>query len=276
VLTAALARLGEESGRDLGSAPIAISGMASSTIGWHELPYAQTPWRLDGLDLNFQMLPPIETATGSHPVVLISGARTACDVMRGEETQTVGLFSLPQAAKLAGQATVILPGTHSKHLYIEHGRVTGFQTFMTGELFDTLSRQTILRHSVADEVATADRLSNEVTEAMRAGVRDSCALPFSAALFRVRTRQVLNGQPPAANRAYLSGLILGSELNYLTTQEPGDVPLILAASAALAPAYRAAMDELTLGTRLTLIEPDDVERLSALGQAKVLERLKMA
>ena len=275
VLIAALGRLGEESGVDLGSAPIAISGMASSTIGWRELPYAQTPWRVDGLDLITQNLPPIETAAGSHPVVLISGARTASDVLRGEETQMVGLFSLPQAASFVDRSTVILPGTHSKHLHVEHGRVVDFQTFMTGELFDTLSRQTILRHSVGDELAMADRLSNDATSAMRAGVRDSCALPFSAALFRVRTRQVLDGQPLAANRAYLSGLILGNELSYLTAHDLADVPLILAAGADLSPAYQAAMDELKLGSRLTLIVPQDVERLSALGQGTVLRRLKL-
>src|SRR5688572_748560 len=32
----------------LNGAPLVISGMASSTIGWKELPYAKTPFPLDG------------------------------------------------------------------------------------------------------------------------------------------------------------------------------------------------------------------------------------
>lgn len=273
VLAAALDRLSVESGRDPGTAPIAVSGMASATIGWHELPYAQTPWRLDGADLEFQELTPIETTTGQHRVILISGARTTNDVLRGEETQAVGLFSLPQAARFADRATVILPGTHSKHLYVEQGRVVDFQTFMTGELFDMLSRNTILRHSVAEEEATADPLSGEAKAALRAGVRDARELPFVAALFRVRTRQVLDGQPQAANRAYLSGLVLGNELSYLADHDRATVHIVLAAGASLSLAYQAALDELNLGTSLTVIAPDDVERLTALGQGKVLNRL---
>jgi 2-dehydro-3-deoxygalactonokinase len=275
VLAAALERLRQESGLDVDSAPIAVSGMASATIGWHELPYASTPWRLDGLDLICHELTPIETATGRHRVILISGARTASDVLRGEESQAVGLFTLPQAARVAERATVILPGTHSKHLYVEQGRVVDFRTFMTGELFEALSRNTILRHSVGDEPVATDPISSEATQALRVGVRGACELPFSAALFRVRTRQVLDGHSSAANRAYLSGLILGNELSYLAGHDLENVPLILAAGAALAPAYQVAMDELGLGGRLTAIAPADVERLTALGQGRVLKRLNL-
>src|SRR6187455_850770 len=36
--------------------PLVISGMASSTIGWKELPYAPAPLRLDGTNLRFEFL----------------------------------------------------------------------------------------------------------------------------------------------------------------------------------------------------------------------------
>ena len=49
--------------------PILISGMASSSLGWKELPYAELPFALDGSDA-------IWTDLGEH-LYLISGARDA-------------------------------------------------------------------------------------------------------------------------------------------------------------------------------------------------------
>ena len=65
--------------------PIVISGMASSAIGWCELPYAPLPQRLtDPL--------PSKRVGIDRDVRLISGLRWEThDVMRGEESQVVGL-----------------------------------------------------------------------------------------------------------------------------------------------------------------------------------------
>ena len=59
------------------------------------------------------------------------------DVMRGEETQVLGLLpALPGA----GPHTVCLPGTHSKWVRLQGGAIQEFATFMTGELFALLSQ----------------------------------------------------------------------------------------------------------------------------------------
>src|SRR6185436_317994 len=76
-------------GRQLGSmgqeCPVVISGMASSSIGWAELPYATLPFRLDGSDVVYRELGPLRTKGGSHRVLLLSGLRGEEEIMRGEE-----------------------------------------------------------------------------------------------------------------------------------------------------------------------------------------------
>src|SRR5262245_37600412 len=72
--------------------PLVISGMASSSIGWRELSYASVPLNLDGSNLRF------ETISWDQPgwignTYLISGVATEDEIMRGEETEAIGLLS---------------------------------------------------------------------------------------------------------------------------------------------------------------------------------------
>jgi 2-dehydro-3-deoxygalactonokinase len=278
-LAGSLQLLGQRSPQALAALPIVISGMASSSIGWQELPYAHVPWRLDGADLVWRELEPLAAGSSRHRVLLISGVRSATDVMRGEETQALGLYQLASTVPLLGRSVAILPGTHSKHLDVRDGSIVSFQTFMTGELFDVLSRHSILRHSVGDlarQEPTAPDLGGQRRGPFLAGVRDAGTLPLSAMLFRARTRQVLDGADAASNADYLSGLLIGAELSYLAGAEHRETPLILCAGAAVATQYAAACEALGLAGRLTLVPPADVERLSALGQCCLLRRLGLA
>ena len=59
--------------------------------------------------------------------------------MRGEETQILGGLEVEQTPAL-----VIAPGTHSKWVRVEGGRLMGFRTYMTGEVFALLKAHSIL------------------------------------------------------------------------------------------------------------------------------------
>jgi 2-dehydro-3-deoxygalactonokinase len=190
--------------------------------------------------------------------------------MRGEETELVGLFTMDAIAPLRCGALVIKPGTHSKHLRVEGGRLVGLETFMTGELFEVLGKASILQHSI--EGKPEDRRA-DASEDFRAGVRAARDLPLSAALFRVRTRQLLDHRTEPQNRAFLSGVLIGAELAYLTQARFDSVPCLLCATDPLAMPYRAALDELGLSSRVTAIPPHEVELLSARGQALVWRHL---
>jgi 2-dehydro-3-deoxygalactonokinase len=261
-LREALQRLGAPAGL-----PVLVSGMASSSIGWQELPYARLPFSLEGSGVVGRWL---DRGDGSR-VCLISGVRDQSDMMRGEETQVLGWAEQVEHAghALPVRATLVLPGTHSKHLRIESGSLTAISTFMTGELFEVLCRHSVLRHSVAPEATSAAADTAEVpvdSGAFSEGVRASARPGLAAALFQVRSRQVLSGCDPASNRSFLSGLLIGAELRSL---EAGDGTVILAAGKGLREAYTQAASECGLSGRWTAIE---VDGLAELGQRRLRRR----
>jgi 2-dehydro-3-deoxygalactonokinase len=206
-------------------------------------------------------------------LLLISGAATSRDVLRGEETQALGLFRLDELANAKSRALVIMPGTHSKHLRIDAGRIEDFQTFMTGELFDVIGAHSILRHSISHD-SSLDLLSTgEWTSAFRGGVEQAAELPLSAALFQVRTRQLLDAHADTSNRAFLSGVLIGSELVHLRSPEFASYPLLLCAALPLANSYATALAALGIAERLSVVSGSDFQRLTALGQAVVLAKI---
>ena len=233
------------------AAPVVISGMASSSIGWKELPYAKLPFSLDGRDAVWEKI--------DGRAYLISGLRSATDVLRGEETETLGLVAT-LGRDMAFESVFVLPGTHSKHLDVNPGGIAVFRTYMTGELFDVLSRQSVLRHST-DPAAPFDRA------AFLEGVEESTRRPLSSTLFRVRTRQVLDKTSVPSNTSFLSGLLIGTELSSL---RGSDVPVVVAAGERLRTSYGAAGEALGFGDRLRCI---DSEMLCVRGQQVLLQRI---
>jgi 2-dehydro-3-deoxygalactonokinase len=215
--------------------PVVVSGMASSSIGWKELPYARLPFALDGHDAVREQI--------DDRVYLISGLRSGTDVMRGEETEALGLAAA-LGDELPTRAVFVLPGTHSKHLDITDGCMVDFRTYMTGELFDVLGRHSVLRHSL-DLDAALDRA------AFLDGIKEVERKPLTAALFRVRTRQLLEQRDAPSNASFLSGILIGVELMALIEV---DRSIIVAAGERLRLMYATAAEALRLGDRFRTID----------------------
>ena len=212
--------------------PILISGMASSSIGIQELPYAMLPFSLRGHGLTVKEL---QQHQFTNPIYLISGVAADEDVMRGEETQLIGLSDdLPSVEK----SIVILPGTHSKHINIRDGKVVDFQTYITGELFQILQEHSILKDSLTVPATS----SPDVT--FDQGVKDGVAGAITQCLFRIRARHLLKQTPRNKNYFYLSGLMMGHELGMLKKYPNHDI--FLGASGTLGLLYQRALEVLDL------------------------------
>lgn len=230
-----IATLAKESQTNLGGLPVILSGMASSSIGMFELPYADLPFSIEGEDLIYHKFS--ANSQSEHDIYLISGLASPSDVMRGEETQVIGL----QNTIRDKTALVILPGTHSKHVYIEGGKVLDFSTFMTGEMFATTSIATILSHSVKpSEIDKAPAF-----EAFKDGVEAVDKHGYLSALFKVRTRTLLDHTSDELNFAYLSGIHLGEELKQLRKLDSA-TEIIICADPKIALLYRMAMQSLQI------------------------------
>jgi 2-dehydro-3-deoxygalactonokinase len=281
-LSYGLAQIAAQHGDDVRNLAIVVSGMASSSIGWHELPYAALPLALDGSGLVWKSLGPLD-ADHAGQVVLVSGLASGEDVMRGEEIEVLGAARLMSDGPLAGEAVLILPGTHSKHVRVRAGHIIGFQTFMTGELFEVLSAHSVLRHSVLQrsgepaalqDTSTTTRVATSA--AFDEGVRLSATLPLAAALFQVRTRALLARWSPADCSQFLSGILIAAEFVGLQQPTAASLPIVLAVPPALSESYARAAIALGFSDRLTVLPPAEVARLAVIGQSLVLERFLAA
>jgi 2-dehydro-3-deoxygalactonokinase len=180
-------------------APVIACGMVGSRQGWVEARYRAVPCA----PLSSEALVRVPVRDARLDVRIAPGLSQArpADVMRGEETQIAGALALG-----AGDGVICLPGTHAKWAQLSAGEVTGFQTYMTGEMFALLSRQSVLRHGMADDGWDDAAFDDGVAEGL------SRPEKISARLFGLRAEGLLHGLAPAAARARLSGLLIGLEL----------------------------------------------------------------
>lgn len=236
-----------------GTSPILACGMVGSQHGWREAAYVRCP--ADAAALAGQALA-IDDALSIIPGLVDDAAQP--DVMRGEETQIVGALALHPA--LADDAVLVLPGTHSKWARVKSGRVTGFATHMTGELY-ALLRQ----HSVLARLMPADGASPASPEAFRQGV-DAAREPgaLSHQLFAVRTLGLFKRLAAEQLPDYLSGLLIGHEM--AAELQQGSQRVALVGDPALCARYAQALQHLGQPAPLLLdnTAPAGLWRLSQL------------
>ncbi|WP_281613068.1 2-dehydro-3-deoxygalactonokinase [Flammeovirga sp. SubArs3] len=237
---------------------IVASGMISSSIGMKELGYSQMPFDAFGENLFSKRL----SLARNLSVLMVSGARTQDDVMRGEEVQAVGLSTLLPVQK---EGVLILPGTHSKHLSFKDSKYTELNTFMTGEMFDIISNQSILRNSVTP---------GEMNEAAKAhfiqGVRVGAEEGYTNQLFKIRAHDLISNVDKTTAYYYLSGLLIGDELSYLKDY---DSSICMAASGKINELYQLALNDLIeKKDNLIVFEEDVIEKALLIGQRKILEQ----
>lgn len=228
---------------------VLICGMAGARQGWREAPYIETPATLAQLasgavqpdtgraDLLARILPGVCQRTPGRE-----------DVIRGEETQLLGLMSL----RPGFEGTVLMPGTHSKWVRIADGRITEFVTAMTGELYDVLGTHSVLRHSVQPGDA-GPQTEDGVAEGLSAGIERPAEL--SALLFRTRAASLLSGRGPDWCSGYLSGLLVGAEVGGHRDWLDGTGIVPLVGSARLCRLYGTALDR--IGARWEAIDATD-------------------
>ena len=254
ILADGVQALAQECKRVLEDVTIVISGMASSSIGIMELPYKVLPFCLDGSGVLTEMIPSLPHF--QHQLLFISGAKTNEDVMRGEETKLLGcnVEDKPESQLL------ILPGTHTKHVTVEAGKVTHFKTYMTGELFNLLSTKSVLAASVEKEATTG---TNDNKEYFLKGIREAQNNNVLNSTFHVRTFKLFNYHSAQQNYQYLSGLLIGSELKDLLTTTYNCV--ILVATGVLAPLYREALQALEMEVKREI----DADEALIAGQCKM-------
>lgn len=221
--------------------PVIISGMASSSIGMQELPYAELPFDLSKDHLITMKILPDKNCR--HDILLVSGLKTAADVMRGEETMLLG------CERIKGDGIFIFPGTHSKHVMAEDGMVNDFKTYMTGEIFDLLANKSVLSKSVKANSDVSSR------QAFADGVKHSAENNLLNVAFHVRTNELFKKYSVEENYHFLSGMMIGYELKEVNVLLK---TIVIVCSQPLAGRYQQAMQLLLPANRVMYADADEV------------------
>ena len=234
----------------LPSVPLLACGMVGSAQGWREARYLHAPTSLNALASGLTVVPR-SNATPLHivPGLLQRGALP--NVMRGEETQVLGVLA---DAALASTSPVLvgLPGTHSKWVVAHQDgprcSIDQFHTFMTGEVFAALRGHTILGKTMQAPTAPDDAAFAQGLEVARSS---DAALGLLSHIFSTRTLGLTGALPATAQADYLSGLLIGHEMVSLARLYPptppappaggSPMPLVLCGEADLCRRYAIAL-----------------------------------
>lgn len=282
--------------------PVIACGMVGSAQGWQEAAYLDVPVDLERIGTLLTVVQRTGAGPNATPVHIVPGLiqrHGLPNVMRGEETQVFGVL-FDQAGDVAAQPgaapeakpdakpdpasgptsepdpiappadTVLigLPGTHSKWVSARQGRVTHFDTFMTGEVYAALRGHTILGRTMSDAPAAAEQADKQAEKqaikqadlaadngAFMRGVKVAGAPAGRAGVLSTifSTRALgLTGELPSTSQAdYLSGLLIGHEIAALAQmlREQGELPrIVLCGDPALCQRYILAMQHYGLGT----------------------------
>ena len=211
------------------SLPIVASGMITSRQGWVEVPYVDCP--AGPSDLAKAIV--TKSLASGRNVHFLTGLHFKSpslghDVMRSEETQVFGALS-------SVAMHFVTPGTHSKWIDVEEGKIVSFSTYVTGETFAVMKAHSILGRLMANDKDDEARFIDGV----------DCAFADPAGLlhnlFSARSLALYQELPPESISSYLSGLIIGAEVAHAVSMRDSTNHYCLLASPGIGGKYLLAM-----------------------------------
>lgn len=206
-------------------------GMITSNMGLKEIPHLCAPAGLQQFHEGMEAVSFPEIAP--FPIRFIRGLRNfsgavtldnadGMDMMRGEETETIGLLALKPEVR---GGMLVLPGSHNKFIPIdEKGRILGCMTSISGEMLDALTHHTILADAVEHGFASGETYS---ADHMLAGARAADA-GLGRAAFTARILRTLGDLTVDEARSFLLGAVLRLDLQALRHYAPDVKKLFVA------------------------------------------------
>jgi 2-dehydro-3-deoxygalactonokinase len=230
------------------AAPVLLAGMVGSRNGWAEAPYAACPASAEAIAAAAVA---VEPGVSIVPGVIARGPNGP-EVMRGEETLVLGSG--------VADGLVCLPGTHSKWVRVEAGSLIDFATFMTGESYGLYRQHSLLARLAAepDDLSGFDRGLADAADP--AGLLNR--------LFQARARVLDGAMTGEEVGPYLSGLLVGTEVQGALARFPGTDTVTLVAEGLIAAHYVAALR--VHGITVEIITPERafIDGLAALAAAR--------
>jgi 2-dehydro-3-deoxygalactonokinase len=236
-----------------GESHILLCGMVGSRQGWVEAKYLSCPVGIADFAASVTRVPFDGAEVLLIPGVIGADSYGVPEVMRGEETEAMGILDACEDTCL-----VCLPGTHSKWINLRDRTIESFITCMTGEVFAALRKCTILARIMTPDI-TVDNVAF-----IRGVGRSADTGGLLHHLFSVRTLALMNELEEEASASYLSGLLIGHEVR---AAMPSGSHVHLVGAAQLCTLYTQAIS--ACGGSSTLEDEDAAAR----GLAAIARRL---
>lgn len=190
------------------------SGMITSSLGLAEVPHLAAPAGLAELARGMVRMDMPEVF--AQPIWFIPGVRNqvrkvsllnheAMDMMRGEETETMGLL---QRLQLDGHALLVLPGSHTKLVSVDQSqRITGCATTLAGELLQAITQHTLISQALGGAYGRELR-----PEMVLAGAATAQRTGLARACFSVRTLAQFGELQHDERASFLLGAVLSDDV----------------------------------------------------------------
>lgn len=198
---------------------IFASGMVTSPFGIKEIPHLSTP--VSASDLYEGLYAHYEPIYFKQQIKLIRGVKTVgenvtldinsvCEVnnMRGEEIEIFGIMDTLTSLQQKDIA-IILPGSHTHVAYIKNECLFDIWSTFSGELFDAVSKHTILSSSVSTQDESIDE------ELALLGFENLRSFGINRALYICHAMKIFAVADNLSRKSYLEGIIAGDIVNGL-------------------------------------------------------------
>lgn len=251
-------------------------GMITSNLGLLEIPHLPAP--ADRKALHDGMRTRVFPEIAPFPIRFIPGVKNSdtpvnianfgrMDMMRGEETEAVGLNEL---LGLHGPAVFILPGSHQKFIRIgKNGEILGCMTSISGELLEAVSRHTVLADSVGRAFASPE---SYVPEMVREGAAEAMTNGLGRAAFSGRILSTLGKYKEAEIQSFLLGAVLSEDVRAMRVfmDKDTDTPVYIAGSPLLNRAFSEVIRTVEKRSVVSVSEEASA-KMGIIGALKILK-----
>lgn len=259
-------------------------GLSTSEIGLMEVPHLVAPVGPRDIAGSIRSAHFEDVAPGTF--YLIPGVRNRAnlmrikdgsigeiDSMRGEETQTIGAITSMQ---LPLPCVLLFLGSHTKLVQVDvHGRIVFGVTTLSGQLFQALTRHTIVATAVPCTVDESASLDPEESEALMHGYRLEREYGFLRAAVMPRCLYNLADTSSAERMAFVEGLLAASDMEcieHYLTPSMSPCPMVIIGQPRRARIYRRLLlsDFGQYLSAVRVLTPEEANQVGVYGALELL------
>lgn len=263
------------------------SGMITSNLGLVEIPHLTAPVNIDDLATFARQYRDPTVFPVDIPVVFIPGIKNAAgkggwegiaalDLMRGEETQAIGVLSRHQPTL---PCTIIELGSTTKLIHIDaQGRLAGSMTSLSGQVYAAILKETFIGSSVKSTEPQPDCFSEHIADAAYRSVQQSGLL---RTILLTRFIQFSLDTQPAERKLFCEAAIAADDMKlFADAQQQGfdlNGEVIFVGNAQRCRIYQHMMKNVLDLTRpATLITArEEIDRLVVEGAGYIAARVEL-